>query len=121
MKRLSWQGTLGLSLVAVSGLVYLIHYAVFRDAHHIFIYMVGDIAFVPIEVLLVTLIMHRVLSDREKRLSVNRQRKGHSPENQTGGHFVSLAKLFSTQWRKTEGVGSIGGISRYRFGGRVQR
>ena len=29
--------------------------------------MVGDIAFVPIEVLMVTLIIHRVLSDREKK------------------------------------------------------
>ena len=29
--------------------------------------MVGDIAFVPIEVLLVTLIIHQLLSEREKR------------------------------------------------------
>jgi len=67
MKRLNWQILLGLSLIALSALLYFIHYAVFRDAHHIFIYMVGDIAFVPIEVLLVTLIIHRLLSEREKR------------------------------------------------------
>ena len=48
-------------------ILYLIHYAIFRDAHHIFIYMLGDIAFLPIEVLLVTLIVHRVLDMREKR------------------------------------------------------
>jgi hypothetical protein len=34
--------------------------------------MVGDIAFVPIEVLLVTLIIHRVLSDREKRAMIKK-------------------------------------------------
>ena len=54
MKRLNWQILLGLSLIALSALFYLVHYAIFRDAHHIFIYMVGDIAFVPIEVLMVT-------------------------------------------------------------------
>jgi hypothetical protein len=67
MKRLNWQIVLGFSLIALSALFYLIHYAIFRDAHHIFIYMVGDIAFVPIEVLMVTLIIHRLLSEREKR------------------------------------------------------
>jgi len=46
---------------------YLLHYAIFRDPHHIFVYLVGDIAFVFIEVLLVTLIIHQVLSMREKR------------------------------------------------------
>jgi hypothetical protein len=58
---------LGLSLVILSILLYLLHYAVFRDGHHIFIYMVGDVAFVPIEVLLVTLIIHRLLGEKEKR------------------------------------------------------
>jgi len=67
MKRLNWQILLGLFLIALSAFFYFIHYAIFRDAHHIFIYMVGDIAFVPIEVLLVTLIIHRLLSEREKR------------------------------------------------------
>ena len=67
MKRLNWQILLGLSLVALSALFYLIHYAIFRDTHHIFIYLLGDVAFVPIEVLLVTLIIHRLLSVREKR------------------------------------------------------
>ena len=67
MKRLNWQLVLGLSLIALSALLYLFHYAIFRDAHHIFIYMVGDIAFVPIEVLMVTLIIHRLLTEREKR------------------------------------------------------
>lgn len=67
MKRFSWQVILGLSLVALSASFYLVHYAIFRDAHHIFLYLIGDIAFVPIEVLLVTLIIHRLLSSREKR------------------------------------------------------
>ena len=67
MKRFSWQVLLGLSLVILSAMLYLLHSAVFRDPEHIFIYLVGDIAFVPIEVLLVTLIIHRLLGEREKR------------------------------------------------------
>ena len=57
----------GLSLILLSVFFYVVHFAFFRDAHHIFIYLVGDIAFVFIEVLLVTLIIHQVLSEREKR------------------------------------------------------
>jgi len=67
VKRLNRLVVLGFSLVALSALIYFIHYAIFTDIHHIFIYLVGDIAFVPIEVLLVTLIIHRLLTQREKR------------------------------------------------------
>jgi hypothetical protein len=51
----------------LSAVIYFIHFFIFRDAHHIFIYLLGDIAFVPIEVLLVTIIIHRLLNMREKR------------------------------------------------------
>ena len=57
----------GLLLILLSVFCYSLHYVVFRDAHHIFIYLLGDIAFVFIEVLLVTLIIHHLLGEREKR------------------------------------------------------
>lgn len=72
MKRLSWQSFLGISLILLSALVYIIHYAIFRDPHHILIYLIGDIAFVFIEVLLVTLIIHRLLNEREKRAKLEK-------------------------------------------------
>ena len=67
MKRYRWQILLGVSLIFLSAILYSIHYAIFRDAHHIYIYMLGDIAFIPIEVLLVTLIINGLLNQREKR------------------------------------------------------
>lgn len=68
MKRFfNWQVLLGLALIALSAFVYLIHFFIFRDPHHIFIYLLGDIAFVFLEVLLVTLILHKLLSYREKK------------------------------------------------------
>ncbi len=66
MKKLSWQVRLGLLLVAVSAVLYSFHYLIFEDAHHIFIYLVGDIAFLPLEVFLVAIIMHGLLSRHEK-------------------------------------------------------
>lgn len=67
MQRLNWQTMLAAGLIAFSAVVYLFHYIVFGDAHHIFIYLVGDIAFVPAEVLLVTIVLHRLLENREKQ------------------------------------------------------
>lgn len=62
-----WLTILGGGLIAASAILYAIHFALFRDAHHIFIYLVGDIAFLPLEVLIVGLIIERVISMREKR------------------------------------------------------
>ena len=67
MKRVNRQVSLGLALIVLSAVFYLLHYILFRDPHHIFIFMIGDVAFVFFEVLLVTLIIHRLLSEREKR------------------------------------------------------
>ena len=67
MNRMKWQVVLGSILLALSSACYFLHYVIFRDPHHIFIYLVGDIAFVFVEVLLVTLIIHGLLEGREKR------------------------------------------------------
>ncbi len=94
MKHFKWQLILGAILVVLSAVSYFIHYIIFRDAHHIFIYLVGDIAFVFIEVLLVTMIIHEVLAMREKKLILEKL-------NIVIGSFFSevgkdLIKLFST-------------------------
>lgn len=57
---------LALLLVTLSMGIYTIHYVLFGDAHHILIFLIGDIAFVPIEVLLVTLILDQMLESRER-------------------------------------------------------
>ena len=72
MKRYSNFVTLAAAFVAISTLVYFIHYLIFRDLHHIFIYMVGDLAFVFLEVFLVILVIERVLARREKKAMVHK-------------------------------------------------
>jgi len=58
---------LAVILIAISALLYFVHYLIFRDVHHIFIYMVGDLAFLPLEVFLVVVVIERVLANREKQ------------------------------------------------------
>jgi hypothetical protein len=72
MKRYRWQIVLIVSLLFLSGLLYYVHYLIFRDAHHIFLYLVGDIAFIPVEVLIVTLIIHQLLSRHEKHMMLKK-------------------------------------------------
>jgi len=72
MKLLRWQILLGLALLLLSALLYLMHYAIFEDAHHIYIYLLGDIAFLPVEVLLVTIIIHQLMTYREKKATLEK-------------------------------------------------
>ena len=55
------------AFLAASALFYYIHYLIFEDPHHIFIYMLGDFAFLPLEVFLVVIVIERILNRREKR------------------------------------------------------
>ncbi|MBN1555343.1 MAG: hypothetical protein JXA11_11400 [Phycisphaerae bacterium] len=67
MKLLNWKVVLGAVLLLLSAACYLLHYLLFHDAHHIYIYLVGDIAFVFVEVLLVTMVIHHLLNEWEKK------------------------------------------------------
>lgn len=67
MRRYYWLILLGLILLALSGVGYYIHYLIFHDVHHIFIYFVGDLAFLPLEVLIVVLVIERLLASREQQ------------------------------------------------------
>lgn len=71
-KYLNWRILIILLLISASALTYTIHYVIFRDSHHIFIYMVGDMGFLFLDVLLVILFIERVLSQREKRALMNK-------------------------------------------------
>ena len=67
VKRQSWYVLLGWSLLFVSAIAYLAQIIIFRRTEDTFFYMLQDIAFVPIQVLLVTLILNELLRRREKR------------------------------------------------------
>lgn len=95
MKRFfNWQIKFGLVLLSLSAVVYYIHYLIFRDLHHILLYLIGDIAFVFIQVLPVTLVLEEFLQYREKKAMLNKL-------NMVIGAFFSevgteLLKTFAT-------------------------
>ena len=66
MRRFSWEIQFGLSLILLSVVLYLFHYALFEDARHILLWTTTSVAFLPISVLFVTLIINRLLLRREK-------------------------------------------------------
>ena len=69
MKKIfkSWTFRIALIFILASVLSYTVHYLIFHDVHHIFLYMIGDFGFLFIDVLLVLLIIERLLASREKK------------------------------------------------------
>jgi hypothetical protein len=53
-------------LIVTSAILYYIHFTIFKDFHHIALYFVEDLAFIPIEVIFVSLIIHKAIEDQEK-------------------------------------------------------
>jgi hypothetical protein len=67
IESLKWYIVLSCLLISLSVASYFIQIAIFHRAEDTFFYMLQDIAFVPIQVLLVTFIIARLLTEREKR------------------------------------------------------
>jgi hypothetical protein len=67
MKHVKWQLIFGISLITLSAFIYLIQIEIFKTPRDTFFYIFQDLAFVPISVLMVTLILDQVLRIREKR------------------------------------------------------
>ncbi|MHC1746548.1 MAG: hypothetical protein AB9895_05430 [Negativicutes bacterium] len=63
-----WQVWFGLGLVIISTTIFAVQIAVFQNTHETMFLFLQDLAFIPIEVLLITLLLHRLLSIREKRI-----------------------------------------------------
>jgi hypothetical protein len=66
-RQLSWKTKIGLLLVGLSLSLAIVHIAVFRDPRTLLFYLALDVAFVPIQVLLVTLIIEQLLNQREQQ------------------------------------------------------
>lgn len=64
--HLSRQIKFGVLLILLSLLTYLIHYLIFRDAQYILSYVIAEVAFVFIQVFVVTLIIDTILEKRER-------------------------------------------------------
>jgi hypothetical protein len=72
MKNSIWQVLLSVGLVLLTAGLYGLHFLVFRDARHIFSYFLDNIAFLPVQVLFVTLIINQLLRNRDKRAKLKK-------------------------------------------------
>ncbi|MFA5347588.1 MAG: hypothetical protein WC294_05590 [Methanoregula sp.] len=97
-----WKLKVGIGLVTLSILLYTAHYLVFHDEHHLFIFFIGDLAFVPVEVLIVTLIIDQMLESREKQQRIEKL-------NMVIGTFFSTTgtSLLSLLSRADPGIGMV--------------
>jgi hypothetical protein len=66
MKRFRWHTLLGISLIAASICIYWIQILVFHHNQDTFFYLFQDAAFLPVQVLLVTLILNEAISKKAK-------------------------------------------------------
>lgn len=72
MKYRSWYLTISITLIALSAIFYMVQIHIFHDEHETFFLMLQDLSFVPVDVLLVTLILDRLLKKREKQSLLNK-------------------------------------------------
>ncbi|MCM1990001.1 hypothetical protein [Oceanirhabdus seepicola] len=66
MKKIDWHVKFGVGLVLLSVVLYSLHYVIFHDPHHLFIFMLGELAFLPLEVFIVGLGLEKIMEKREK-------------------------------------------------------
>ncbi len=89
----TWQFRLGIALIALSMAGYLLQYVIFRDSHQLLLALLNDLAFVFLQVFVVTIVVHELLSRHEKRRRMEKL-------NMVVGAFFSeigteLLRLFS--------------------------
>jgi hypothetical protein len=72
MSKTRWYLILGISLVIASSTVYLMEILIFHNVHDTFFYLFQDLAFVPVQVLLVMLILDKLLQKKEKESLMNK-------------------------------------------------
>lgn len=97
-----WKVIAGAGLITLSLTLYTAHFLLFSDARHILIYLIGDLAFIPIEVLIVTVIVDQMLKSREKQQRAEKL-------NMVIGTFFSTTgmPLLKTLTRADPAIGSL--------------
>jgi hypothetical protein len=67
LRQYSWQVFLGVILLLLSLLLYAVSYVIFRSPSEILVWFLGSLAFLPISVLFVTIIITEMLNYQERR------------------------------------------------------
>ena len=109
MKKNHYYILFAIILTIVSAALYIFDYFLFNDARNLFFYTVMDLAFMPLQILLVTVVFDRVLEFREKKSILKKL-------NMVIGVFFSevgtdILKVFINQDKNAENLREISIIS----------
>lgn len=72
LKKLSWELKTGILLVIISAVLYTTVYIIFHEAKTVLFYIGVDMAFIPMEILIVVLVIERAISNKEKALMMEK-------------------------------------------------
>ncbi|MDR3566779.1 MAG: hypothetical protein P4L43_02000 [Syntrophobacteraceae bacterium] len=72
MVRLSWKMKVAFALICSSAVLLLLHVFLFSDLHSLLFYLALDVVFVPIQVLLVTVLIEQLMNERERQTLMRR-------------------------------------------------
>ncbi|OEC86796.1 MULTISPECIES: hypothetical protein [Methanobacterium] len=63
----NWRVRLGIALIIMAAILYITNFLLFRDLHDTLFYLDIDLAFIPIEALIIVLVLEWIIGEREKR------------------------------------------------------
>lgn len=63
----NWRVRLGIILVVLAAILYITNFLLFKDLHDTLFYLDIDLAFIPIEALIIVLVLEWIIGEREKR------------------------------------------------------
>lgn len=66
MKKINWKIKFGILLIITSALLYLFAYLALGEPHKVIFYIVIDLAFIPLDVLIVVLVIEGIIDKKEK-------------------------------------------------------
>nr|MBU1327564.1 hypothetical protein [Candidatus Omnitrophota bacterium] len=94
MKRIHWKILLSVALIGLSFSIYLINYSIFHRGEDTLYYFLIDLAFLPLSILFVTLIVDQLITRQERRSMFNKL-------NMVIGAFFSEAgtELLNLFWK----------------------
>ena len=72
MKKFSFIGYLSIGCLLLSLLLYGIDYLIFHDLHTLFLYLLSSLAFLPLEIFIVVLIIERIIGQNERKAKLQK-------------------------------------------------
>lgn len=72
LKNINWQIKIGILLVLASISLYSLDYIIFHDAKSVLFYIGIDLAFLPLEILIVVLVIEQAITNKEKSLMMEK-------------------------------------------------